>query len=110
MDVVVERTRMGLRAFRERFGSPQALVVAGGVGANQSIRRALQRLAFEAGLRLVVPPPKLCTDNGAMIAWAGIERLDAGLQDGMDAPARARWPLDASTAPIVGSGRLGAKV
>ncbi len=110
IDVIVERTRMGLRVFRERFGHPQALVVAGGVGANQSIRRALQRLAFEAGLRLVVPPPRLCTDNGAMIAWAGIERLSLNLIDGMDTPARARWPLDSSAEPIVGSGRLGAKV
>jgi N6-L-threonylcarbamoyladenine synthase len=110
VDVVVERTRMGLRAFREKVGHPQALVIAGGVGANQSIRRALQRLAFEAGLRLVVPPPKLCTDNGAMIAWAGIERLQLGLVDGMDAPARARWPLDSTSEAVVGSGRLGAKV
>ena len=110
VDVVVERTRMGLRVFRERFGHPQALVVAGGVGANQPIRRALQRLSFEAGLRLVVPPPHLCTDNGAMIAWAGIERLSLGLIDGMDAPARARWPLDSTAQAIVGSGRLGPKV
>jgi N6-L-threonylcarbamoyladenine synthase len=110
IDVIVERTRMGLRVFRERFGHPQALVAAGGVGANQSIRRALQRLAFEAGLRLVVPPPRLCTDNGAMIAWAGIERLSMNLTDGMDAPARARWPLDSSAETLVGSGRLGAKV
>jgi N6-L-threonylcarbamoyladenine synthase len=110
IDVIVERTRCGLRVFRERFGHPQALVVAGGVGANQPIRRALQRLAFEAGLRLVVPPPKLCTDNGAMIAWAGIERLSMNLIDGMDAPARARWPLDSKAEALVGSGRLGAKV
>jgi N6-L-threonylcarbamoyladenine synthase len=70
----------------------------------------LQRLSFEAGLRFVVPPPKLCTDNGAMIAWAGIERLSMNLIDGLDTPARARWPLDTSVEAIVGSGRLGAKV
>ncbi len=110
VDVVVERTRAGLRVFRERFGVAQALVVAGGVGANQPIRRALQRLAFEAGLKLVVPPPKLCTDNGAMIAWAGIERLALNLVDDLDTPARARWPLDSKAEAIVGSGRLGAKV
>jgi N6-L-threonylcarbamoyladenine synthase len=110
VDVVVERTRCGLRVFRERFGHPQALVVAGGVGANQPIRRAVQRLSFEAGLKLVIPPPKLCTDNGAMIAWAGIERLSVGLTDGMDAPARARWPLDSKAEAMVGSGRLGVKV
>ncbi len=94
VDVIVDRTRVGLRVFRERVGHPSALVVAGGVGANRAIRRALQRLAAEAGLRLVVPPPALCTDNGAMIAWAGIERLSLGLADPLDAPARARWPLD----------------
>jgi N6-L-threonylcarbamoyladenine synthase len=111
VDVVVERTRAGLRAFRERFGHyPQALVVAGGVAANQSIRRAVQRLAIEAGLKLVIPPPKLCTDNGAMIAWAGSELLNAGLIDDMHTPARARWPLDSTAEPVVGSGRLGAKV
>ena len=110
VDVVVERSRAGLRVFRERFGHPQALVVAGGVGANQPIRRALQRLSFEAGLKFVAPPPKLCTDNGAMIAWAGIERLSLNLIDGMDAPARARWPLDQKSEAVVGSGRLGAKV
>jgi N6-L-threonylcarbamoyladenine synthase len=110
VDVIVERTRMGLRAFREKFGHPQALVVAGGVGANQSVRRALQRLSFEAGLKLVIPPPKLCTDNGAMVAWAGIERLSLNLIDGMETPPRARWPLDSESAAIVGSGRLGAKV
>jgi N6-L-threonylcarbamoyladenine synthase len=110
IDIVVERTRQGLRVFRERFGHPQALVVAGGVGANQSIRASLQRLSFEAGLKLVVPPPALCTDNGAMIAWAGIERLSVGLVDSMDAPARARWPLDHASEALVGSGRLGAKV
>jgi N6-L-threonylcarbamoyladenine synthase len=94
VDMVVDRTRVGLRAFRDRCGHPTAMVIAGGVGANKPIRRALQRLAAEAGLRLIVPPPALCTDNGAMIAWAGIERLSVQLVDGLDAPARARWPLD----------------
>jgi N6-L-threonylcarbamoyladenine synthase len=107
VDVIVDRTRVGLRAFRERFGAPQGLVVAGGVGANEAIRRALLRLATEAGIRLIVPPPALCTDNGAMIAWAGLERLELGLTDGLDAPARARWPLDAAAAPIHAGGRLG---
>ena len=96
VDVVVDRTRVGLRAFRERAGHPTALVVAGGVAANQAIRGRLQRLAAEAGLRLVAPPLELCGDNGAMIAWAGLERLRLGLIDDMTAPARARWPLDPS--------------
>ena len=94
VDVVVDRTRVGLRAFREAAGHPTALVVAGGVAANQSIRAALQRFAMEAGLRLAAPPLSLCGDNGAMIAWAGLERLRLGLVDDLMAPARARWPLD----------------
>jgi N6-L-threonylcarbamoyladenine synthase len=96
VDVVVDRTRAGLRRFRETAGHPTALVVAGGVAANQVLRRALQRLAAEAGLRLVAPPLELCGDNGAIVAWAGIERLRLGLIDDMSAPARARWPLDAA--------------
>jgi N6-L-threonylcarbamoyladenine synthase len=96
VDVVVDRTRMGLRAFRDAAGHPTALVVAGGVAANQAMRAALQRLAMEAGLRLVAPPMALCGDNGAMVAWAGIERLRLGLVDDLTAPARARWPLDSS--------------
>ncbi len=96
VDVVVDRTRAGLRAFRDLAGHPTALVVAGGVAANGALRSALQRLAVEAGLRLVAPPLDLCGDNGAMIAWAGLERLRLGLVDDMMAPARARWPLDAS--------------
>ena len=94
VDLVVDRTRAGLRAFREVAGHPTALVLAGGVAANQVLRRALQRLASEAGLRLVAPPLELCGDNGAMIAWAGIERLRPGIVDDMMAPARPRWPLD----------------
>jgi len=94
VDVVVDRLRVGLRQFRERFGAPNALVVAGGVAANQVLRRNLHRVAFEAGTVLVAPPPELCTDNGAMIAWAGAERLTRGLTDMLDAAPRARWPLD----------------
>jgi N6-L-threonylcarbamoyladenine synthase len=94
VDVVADRTRVGLRAFRETAGHPTALVAAGGVAANQTLRRSLQRLAAEAGLRFVAPPLHLCGDNGAMVAWAGIERLRLGFVDDMTAPARARWPLD----------------
>jgi N6-L-threonylcarbamoyladenine synthase len=94
VDVMVDRTRAGLRAMGGIGMKPTALVVAGGVAANQAIRRGLARLASEVGLRLVAPPVALCGDNGAMIAWAGIERLQLGLVDGMDVPARPRWPLD----------------
>jgi len=93
VDVVVDRTRAGLRAFREEVGHPTALVVAGGVAANGAIRRALARFATESGLRLVAPPLDLCGDNGAIIAWAGLERLRLGLVDDLTVGARARWPL-----------------
>ncbi len=99
VDVVVDRSRIGLRLFRESVGAPRALVVAGGVAANRAIRDALGRFCAQAGLRLVLPPPALCTDNGAMIAWAGIERLRLGLTSGLDAAARPRWPLDPTVAP-----------
>jgi len=94
VDVVFDRLRAGLLLFRARFGTPTALVAAGGVAANQSIRKVLNRLAFEVGAGLVLPPPELCTDNGAMIAWAGCERLALGLTDSLHVAPRARWPLD----------------
>ena len=97
VDVVKDRLRSGLRMFRQRFGKPTALVCAGGVAANQAIRKVLHRVAFEIGTELVAPPPALCTDNGAMIAWAGAERLALGLTDPLDVDARARWPLDQVT-------------
>ncbi|MEZ5856673.1 MAG: tRNA (adenosine(37)-N6)-threonylcarbamoyltransferase complex transferase subunit TsaD [Hyphomicrobiaceae bacterium] len=86
-----------------------ALVVAGGVAANQRLRAALADLAEDAGWHLAVPPLALCTDNAAMVAWAGAERLAAGQSDGLDVAARARWPLDLDAAPALGSGRHGAK-
>ena len=75
---------------------PHALVAAGGVSANQAIRSALQDVATKAQTTLIIPPPALCTDNGAMIAWAGAERMAAGLIDNLEAPPRARWLLDAN--------------
>jgi N6-L-threonylcarbamoyladenine synthase len=97
VDVVKDRLRSGLSMFRARVGTPTALVCAGGVAANQAIRKVLHRLAFEVGTELVAPPPALCTDNGAMIAWAGAERLALGLTDTLDFAPRARWPLDQVT-------------
>jgi N6-L-threonylcarbamoyladenine synthase len=96
VDTIIDRCRAALRLFRETVGRPNAMVVAGGVAANGAIRRALMRFCGEAGLRLVLPPVSLCTDNGAMIAWAGIERLSLGLVDDMTFAARPRWPLDAN--------------
>jgi N6-L-threonylcarbamoyladenine synthase len=94
VDVVLDRLRAGLRIFRAQYGAPSALVAAGGVAANQAIRKVLHRLAFEVGSVLVAPPLELCTDNGAMIAWAGCERLALGMIDTLDVAPRARWPLD----------------
>ena len=94
VDVVLDRLRAGLRIFRAQYGAPSALVAAGGVAANQAIRKVLHRLAFEVGSVLVAPPLELCTDNGAMIAWAGAERLALGMTDTLDVAPRARWPLD----------------
>ena len=94
VDTLVDRLRAGVRVFGERIGPCQVMVIAGGVAANSAIRRALMRFCSERGLRLVVPPTALCTDNGAMIAWAGIERLRLGLSDDMTFAARPRWPLD----------------
>jgi len=94
VDTVFDRLHAGLRIFTTRYGAPTALVAAGGVAANQAIREVLQELATEAGTALVVPPLELCTDNGAIIAWAGAERLALGLTDPLDVAPRARWPLD----------------
>ena len=99
IDVIADRLRCGLKMFRTQLGAPTALVAAGGVAANEQIRRALQRVAFEAGTTLVVPPAELCTDNGAMSAWAGAERLALGLHDALDTGPRARWPLAEVRAP-----------
>jgi N6-L-threonylcarbamoyladenine synthase len=107
VDVIADRLRHGLRAFREQFGAPTALVTAGGVAANQAIRKMLHRVAFESGTVLVAPPAELCTDNGAMIAWAGAERLALGLSDALDVSPRARWPLgEVSKVPAPASAGL----
>jgi N6-L-threonylcarbamoyladenine synthase len=99
VDLVGDRLRSGLKIFRQRYGAPNALVAAGGVAANEALRKVLHRIAFEVGANLVVPPASLCTDNGAMIAWAGAERFVLGLTDALDAPPHARWPLAEVTAP-----------
>ena len=99
VDCLVDRTRLAL----ERSDSP-ALVVAGGVAANRAIRTALQDLAQSQGRKFSVPPIWLCTDNAAMIAWAGAERFARGMPDPLDAPARARWPLDRNADKVRGAG------
>ena len=97
---MIDRTTRAL----ESTGEVTALVVAGGVAANQSVRAALEHLAAAHGLRFVAPPLPLCTDNAAMIAWAGIERLALGQNDPLDFAPRPRWPLDETAEPVRGAG------
>jgi N6-L-threonylcarbamoyladenine synthase len=100
VDCLVDRTERAIAA----ADGATALVVAGGVAANQAIRAAMTQLAEANGLPFVAPPLWLCTDNAAMIAWAGALRFEAGLIDGLDAPARARWPLDPDAEKARGAG------
>ena len=99
VDCLIDRTRKSIAGI-----DATALVVAGGVAANAAVRTTLAALAGEHGLRFVAPPLWLCTDNAAMIAWAGVERFAAGLTDPLDVPARPRWPLDPDAAPVRGAG------
>jgi tRNA N6-adenosine threonylcarbamoyltransferase len=94
LESTADRLTIGLKLFEEIFGPPRALVAAGGVAANRAIRGALQDVAAKAQTTMLIPPPSLCTDNGAMIAWAGAERFALGMVDAMDAAPRARWLLD----------------
>lgn len=94
-EIVARRSAMALDRFARAFpDATPTLVVAGGVAANKAIAAALQDACSDAGARLVVPPPALCTDNGVMVAWAGAERLALGATSELSVPARARWPLD----------------
>jgi len=102
-DVLVDRSRNAIQQFLARHPQKVAFVIAGGVAANEYLRARLSELAKSEGMKLHVPPQKLCTDNGAMIAWAGIERLRLGMTDGLDFAARPRWSLD----PYVTSNRDG---
>ena len=96
-DIVQQRSADALRRFRETISEvPPVLVVAGGVAANKAIGDGLRAVAAEAGARLVVPPMALCTDNGAMVAWAGAERLALSETDELSISAKARWPLDSA--------------
>jgi N6-L-threonylcarbamoyladenine synthase len=108
---LADRIARALRRFRAEYPdlADPVLAVAGGVAANGRIRAELGAACTKAGTRLVAPPLTLCTDNAAMIAYAGLERFEAGLFDDLRAPVRPRWPLDGGAEPLVGFGRRGAK-
>jgi len=103
-DILADRTANAIKACRAKRYHLWTLVVAGGVAANAAIRRRLATLAADVGLDFLAPPLPLCTDNGAMIAWAGLERLRLGLVDTLDFQPRPRWPLDESAPKSVGAG------
>jgi N6-L-threonylcarbamoyladenine synthase len=106
IDILVERTGAAMGLFRADFPQERnaALVVAGGVAANSAIRDALSELAEREGFEKKIPPPGLCTDNAAMVAWAGVEHGQLGDFDGIGVSPKARWPLAGT--PL--GGRVGA--
>ena len=109
VNVLAEKTRRALAVYLAETPCEPVLAVAGGVAANLAIRARLETVSGEAGCRFVAPPLALCTDNAAMIAYAGLERFAAGEADDMSLVARPRWPLDTSRPALLGSGKKGAK-
>ncbi|MDD8023261.1 MAG: tRNA (adenosine(37)-N6)-threonylcarbamoyltransferase complex transferase subunit TsaD [Paracoccaceae bacterium] len=108
-DVLAEKSRRALMLYMEHSPVQPTLAVAGGVAANQAIRAKLETVSQEFGAAFLAPPLALCTDNAAMIAFAGIERFRQGAVDDMSLSARPRWPLDQSAPALLGSGKKGAK-
>ncbi|MBP5161292.1 MAG: tRNA (adenosine(37)-N6)-threonylcarbamoyltransferase complex transferase subunit TsaD [Alphaproteobacteria bacterium] len=92
--VIEDRLKHAIKLFKQRYPQGKHLVVSGGVAANTALRAALKQLAAQQGMIFSAPPVSLCTDNGVMIAWAGLERFRLGLVDTLDFKARPRWPLD----------------
>lgn len=108
-DVLVEKTRRALHIYLAQNPAQPTFAVAGGVAANRAIRAALETVCTGHEVRFTAPPLALCTDNAAMIAYAGIERFMHGARDDMTLTARPRWPLDESAPTLLGSGKKGAK-
>ncbi|MDA7427594.1 tRNA (adenosine(37)-N6)-threonylcarbamoyltransferase complex transferase subunit TsaD [Primorskyibacter aestuariivivens] len=108
-DVLAGKSRRAMALYLGMTPAIPTFAVAGGVAANTAIRAVLETVCRENGVAFTAPPLALCTDNAAMIAYAGLERFDAGLSDDMTLSARPRWPLDSSATPMLGSGKKGAK-
>jgi N6-L-threonylcarbamoyladenine synthase len=108
-DVLIEKTRRALALYAELNAEAPTFAIAGGVAANETIRSGLKALCVQHNTAFLAPPLRLCTDNAAMIAYAGIEKMAAGGIDDLTLSARPRWPLDARAAPLLGSGKKGAK-
>jgi len=106
VESLIDRTRAGMEMFRRDFPSGDTFVVAGGVASNSAIRSALTNLCSAEGFQIKIPPPGLCTDNAAMVAWAGVEHGQLGYLDELGVAPRARWPLQ--DAPAGGSQTIGA--
>ena len=94
VDTVIDRVKHGIAQFKKLYPTGKHLVVSGGVAANTSLREGLMKLAEKEKMVFAAPPLKFCTDNGVMIAWAGLERFRLGKKDGLDVRPRPRWPLD----------------
>ncbi|WP_370310803.1 tRNA (adenosine(37)-N6)-threonylcarbamoyltransferase complex transferase subunit TsaD [Salipiger bermudensis] len=109
VDVLVEKTRRALAIYLQDAPAVPVLAVAGGVAANKAIRAGLETVCDQMSVRFTAPPLALCTDNGAMIAYAGLERFAGGAQDDMTLAARPRWPLDQAAAGMLGGGKKGPK-
>lgn len=109
-ETLSERIAVSMTRFANAYPDiGRTLVIAGGVAANQAIRQTLATLCERFDFALSAPPMALCTDNAAMIAWAGLEHFEAGTITGLDAPIRTRWPLDENAEALIGSGKRGAK-
>jgi N6-L-threonylcarbamoyladenine synthase len=108
-DVLAEKSRRAIAQYMALSPATPTFAVAGGVSANMAIRRSLETVSAENDVNFLAPPLSLCTDNAAMIAWAGLERFRSGERDDMTLQARPRWPLDRGAQPMLGSGKKGAK-
>ncbi|SDI80766.1 tRNA (adenosine(37)-N6)-threonylcarbamoyltransferase complex transferase subunit TsaD [Lutimaribacter saemankumensis] len=109
VDVLVEKSRRAIAAYLEEIPAHPLLAVAGGVAANKAIRAGLESVCTEMGVQFTAPPLRLCTDNAAMIAHAGLELFAKGRKDDMTLAARPRWPLDQRSPALLGGGKKGAK-